>query len=94
MDWPALMWHMAGLLAPALVLAPVVVGVSRLLWRPAGTGLWQGAGRQLALNLAACALTLLAGLALTGHDGRMLTYAALCLASAACQGWLLGLSKK
>lgn len=91
MDWPALMWHIAGLLAPALTVALGVVGLSRLLWRPQGTSLWRGAGRQLALNLVACTLTLLAGLVLAGHDGRMLTYVALCLVSAACQGCLLKL---
>ena len=35
-----------------------------------------------------CLAVLVGGLVLSGHDGRMATYAALVLASAACQAWL------
>lgn len=82
-----LFWHLLGLVAPALVLAPAVVLTSRVLGRrPARAPGWQ---RQLAINLGVCVLVLAAGLVLTGHDGRMATYAALVLASSACQAWLL-----
>ncbi|HMN20319.1 MAG TPA: hypothetical protein PKA16_02890 [Ottowia sp.] len=82
-----LFWHLAGFMAPALVLAPAVVLVSRLPgWRSARAGAWR---RELAFNLGACLLVLVAGLLLSGHDGRMATYAALVLASAGCQAWLL-----
>lgn len=82
-----LFWHLAGFVAPALVLAPGVVLASRLLVRqPARAPAWR---LQLAFNLGACVLVLLAGLVLAGHDGRMATYAALVLASAGCQAWLL-----
>lgn len=82
-----LFWHAAGFLAPALVMASAVVGLSWLLWRRrlAGHERW----RQWIANLAVCELVLMGGLALTGHDGRMLTYAALALASASCQAWLM-----
>lgn len=84
-------WHLAGFLAPALMLAPAVVLASRLLWRGAAGGLWS----QVAANAAVCVGVLLAGLALTGHDGRMGTYAALVLASAGCQAlWMWGCIKK
>lgn len=82
-----LFWHLLGLVAPALVLAPGVVLASRVLGpRPARAPSWR---RQVAINLAVCVLVLVAGLVLSGHDGRMATYAALVLASAACQAWLL-----
>ena len=82
-----LFWHLAGLFAPALVLAPGVVGASRLLVRrPGRAPTWRC---QLVSNLAACLLVLLAGLLLSGHDGRMATYAALVLVSSVCQAWLL-----
>ncbi|MDO5289793.1 MAG: hypothetical protein Q4F13_09205 [Pseudomonadota bacterium] len=83
-----LFWHVAGFLAPALVLASAVVGLSWLLWRRqrlAARDRW----RQWVANLMVCELVLLGGLMLTGHDGRMLTYAALVLASASCQAWLM-----
>lgn len=82
-----LFWHLLGLLAPALVLAPGVVLMSRLLARqPVRASAWR---RQLAINLGVCVLVLAAGLVLSGHDGRVATYAALVLASSACQAWLL-----
>lgn len=87
MDFLGLFWHVAGLMAPALVLAPAMVLVSRALDRKAKPRLpWLA---QTAINFGVCLGVLVAGLVLTGHDGRMATYAALVLASAACQAWLV-----
>lgn len=83
MSYADLFWHFAGLLAPALVLAPGMVLASRLLrLRPAGKLGWWA---QVGINLAVCVTVLVAGLVVLGHDGRITTYAALMLASAACQ---------
>jgi predicted MFS family arabinose efflux permease len=86
MDFSDLFWHLAGFMAPALVLAPAMVLVSRVSGPksvPARTMI-----AQAAINFGVCLAALLGGLVVTGHDGRMGTYAALVLASAACQAWL------
>lgn len=86
MDWLDFTWHVAGLVAPALVLAPAMVLASRF-WGPkkAKALAWPA---QAAINFMVCLAVLVGGLVLSGHDGRMATYAALVLASAACQAWL------
>lgn len=86
MDWLDLLWHVAGFVAPALVLAPAMVLVSRFFGQKKAAAIaWPA---QAAINFMVCVAVLLAGLVLSGHDGRMTTYAALVLASAACQAWL------
>lgn len=86
MTYANLFWHLLGWLLPAIVLAPAMVLASRLLWgRPAGVRSWR---RQVGLNLGVCVLVLLGGLLWFGADGRMGTYGALVLASAACQAVL------
>jgi peptidoglycan/LPS O-acetylase OafA/YrhL len=85
MDLAGLIWHVAGLLAPALF---VPAGLAALLWpfdkrKPPARILLA----RIAINFIVCAVVLLAGLALTGHDGRMTTYAALALTCAAVQAW-------
>lgn len=85
MDLIDLVGHVAGFLAPALGVGAGVALLARLLDRkalPARTLL-----KNCAINFAVCAAVLLAGLALSGHDGRMLTYVALALACAAAQAW-------
>ena len=77
-------WQLVGFCLPALVLAPVMALIGR--WLGPGRGgalsaLWRQAGVNAAVGLA----VLLAGLVLTGHDGRMVTYAALVLALATAQ---------
>lgn len=85
MDLIDLIWHLAGFLAPALFVAPLVVGLSLVLGRKraAATG-WRS---RIAINLTVCVAVLVLGLVLTGQDGRMLTYGALVLASAATAWW-------
>lgn len=82
-------WHLSNLFGPALGMALLAPTLAKLLWRQALRSVrW----RSLALGtFVACALVLLAGLLLTGHDGRMSTYAALVLVAALVlwwRGWL------
>ncbi|WP_147476836.1 hypothetical protein [Vandammella animalimorsus] len=82
------MAHFGALLLPAWALAALLVGLSRALLRRAH---WR---MRAWVNLLAAgllgSLVLLAGLLLTGEDGRMESYAALLLALASLQAWAAG----
>lgn len=80
-----ILWHLLNLLLPAAGMALLVPALAKLVWRRelasvrfARLGAWVG---------AASALTLLAGLLITGRDGRMATYAATVMASALALWW-------
>ena len=78
-----LIWHLAGFIAPALFVAlGVVLAAGLLTGKKTST---RGFGWQLGINFAVGLAVLLAGLVLAGHDGRMLTYAALVVAVATSQ---------
>jgi len=80
------LFHLLNLLAPALGLGVVAAALSKLLWR---AGLGGVPWRRLAGWACTAALLALAGgLAITGRDGRMATYAAMVLASAAALWWV------
>jgi hypothetical protein len=79
-------WHLAAFVAPALVLAVGLALTSRILGKNSTPRLALPA--QVAINFAVGVAVLVAALAWTGQDGRMLTYAALVLACAASQAWL------
>ncbi len=82
-----LLWHFGGFALPALVLAPGMVLAGQFLDKkrlPARV-----LTAQAAIHFVVLLAVLLAGLVLTGRDGRMLTYGALVLASASTQ-WALG----
>ena len=79
-------WHLAAFVAPALVLAVGLALTSRILGKNSIPRLALPA--QAAINFAVGVAVLVAALAWTGQDGRMLTYAALVLACAASQAWL------
>ena len=74
-------WHLANFMLPALVMAPGMVLAARWVYRNHPPALSLPA--QIAINFVVCLAVLVAGLAASGHDGRLLTYAALVLASAA-----------
>jgi hypothetical protein len=81
-DW---FWHIANFIAPAFWL-----GLALAVWdglvNPKSARSWAALRRWwrgLLLDWAIGIAVLLAGLLITGHDGRMLTYAALALAVAA-----------
>ena len=78
-------WHIVNFFAPALVLGGLAAAATRWLWRRELSGvsvarLWLWAG-------AAAALASIAGLVLFGHDGKMLTYGAMVVASAGALWW-------
>ena len=78
-------WHLSNFFGPALGLALVAPALAKLLWR---RELRTVAWRSLAgWTFGVCAAVLLAGLVITGRDGRMLTYAAMVLAAALALWW-------
>ena len=78
--------HLINLLLPAVVLGLLSASISKLLWR---TALRAVTWRRLAgWACTAALLALLAGLVLSGRDGRMATYAGMVLASAASLWWV------
>jgi uncharacterized membrane protein len=78
--------HLLNLLLPAVVLGALSAGLSKLFWRSA---LQSVAWRRLAAwSGGAALLALLAGLVVSGRDGRMATYVAMVVASAAALWWV------
>jgi len=75
-----LFWHLVDFVLPAAAVGALSAALCKGLWRrslarvPWFTLAWQSAAAGLAV--------LVAGLALTGHDGKMVTYAALVVACA------------
>ncbi|MFT4267393.1 MAG: hypothetical protein QM586_09255 [Xenophilus sp.] len=86
MTLPALLNHLLNFVLPALAVALLLAPGARLLvkQRAGAPALWL----QVAILFAAGVLVLLAGLALTGRDGRIGTYGALVAVGATLQ-WLL-----
>lgn len=84
--------HLLNFMAPALFVALGLVMLARLMGRffrskkPLRQSLWA----QVAIIFIANMLVLTVGLVFFGNDGKMLTYAALVLCAAVCQGVLLG----
>ncbi len=78
-------WHLLNLFGPAIGLGLIAPTLAKLLWRRALAGVaWRGLAQWVA---GTGALVTLAGLLLFGRDGRMATYAALVLTTAAVLGW-------
>ena len=81
MDPLNLFWHLANFVLPAVGVGALTAALCKLLWRrslartPWITLAWQASAAGLAV--------LVAGLVITGHDGRMITYAGLVVACAA-----------
>jgi Na+/H+-dicarboxylate symporter len=75
-----LFWHLANFVLPAIVVGALSAGLCKLIWRRA---LARSAWWTLAWQASAAGLAVLvAGLVVTGHDGRMITWAALVVACA------------
>ena len=83
MDFVDFFWHLAGFLLPAAALAAGMVLLLRVRGRGSPGEL--GWPAQLAFHFGVGVAVLVAGLVLSGRDGRLLTYAALVLVSAATQ---------
>ncbi|SFU63710.1 hypothetical protein SAMN05216350_103283 [Polaromonas sp. YR568] len=84
--------HLLNLVLPAAALALLLVAVSRVFGgffgskRPLAYS-WYA---QAAIVFVANVVVLAAGLVFFGHDGKMLTYAAMVAGAAVCQWVLLG----
>ena len=85
MSFLDLLWHLLDFAAPALLLGAISATAAKSLWRaPLRTTPWLNLGSSAA---AASLLACLAGLVITGRDGKMVTYAAMVLACAASLWW-------
>lgn len=78
--------HLLNFMAPAAAVALVLVLCARFVGARAPSGV--SALRQWVVVFGVGLLVLAGGLALWGRDGKMLTYAALVLATASCQ-WVM-----
>ena len=85
MDALDLFWHIANFVLPAVAVGGLTAALCKLFWR---RGLARTAWFTLAWQASAAGLAVLvAGLVITGHDGRMVTWAALVVVCAAVP-WL------
>ena len=78
-------WHLLNLFGPAIGLALIAPSLAKLLWRRELKSVrWV---RLSGFVLAACALVTIAGLVAFGHDGKMMTYAAMVAVCALALWW-------
>jgi hypothetical protein len=78
-------WHILNFLAPALVTALLSSTLAKVLWRSKLRAVpWT---RLCAVGTAAAAVALVGGVILTGHDGRMATYAGMVVMTAVSLWW-------
>ena len=79
------LWHLLNLFAVPLMLGLLAPALAKLFWPQALKGRpWR---RLAAQCFGCCALLTVGGLALSGHDGRTTTYAAMVLACTAVLVW-------
>ena len=79
------LWHLLNFFAPALVVGAVAALLTKgLWWRELKSVRWT---RLAGVAMAASAVVLVAGLVLTGHDGKMVTYGAMVVACALSLWW-------
>ncbi len=80
MDALDLFWHLANFVLPAVGVGSLTAALCKLFWR---RSLARTSWFTLAWQASAAGLAVLAaGLMITGHDGRMLTWVALVVACA------------
>jgi hypothetical protein len=77
--------HLVNLIVPALALAAVAAALAKWAWRAelAASSWWRLALAAASVNV----VVTLVGLVWTGRDGKMATYAAMVLATAATLWW-------
>ena len=81
------LWHLLNFFAPAVGVGLIASGFAKLLWRrDLKSARWLTLA---AWATGACAVTLMAGLIVFGHDGKMATYAAM-VGACALSLWLVG----
>ncbi len=80
MDALDLFWHLANFVLPAIVVGALTAALCKAFWRRtlARTSWFTLAWQSSAAGL----VVLIAGLVITGHDGRMVTWAGLVIACA------------
>jgi hypothetical protein len=79
------LWHLLNFFVPAIGVGLLAAAGAKLLWRrELGPVSWR---RLASWSAGAGAVTLLVGLVIFGRDGRVATYAALVVASAAALWW-------
>jgi len=72
------LWHLLNFFAPAFGVGLLTSAFAKLLWRrELKSARW---GRLALWATSGCALVLVAGLVVFGHDGKMATYAAMTVA--------------
>ena len=87
MGFTDLLWHLLNFFAPAAGMGLIAPLLAKLLWRRALAGAsWT---RLIGGVTVACAVVLVAGLVVFGHDGKMATYGAMVLVCALTL-WALG----
>jgi hypothetical protein len=75
-----LFWHLANFVLPAIAVGALTAALCKLFWR---RSLARASWFTLAWQASAAGLAVLvAGLVITGHDGRMITWAGLVLVCA------------
>ena len=80
MDALDLFWHIANFVLPAIAVGALTAALCKAFWR---RSLARASWFSLAWQASAAGLAVLvAGLVITGHDGRMATWAALVVACA------------
>ena len=80
------LWHLLNFVAPALGVALLAASLAKMAWR---RDLAAVSWRRLVLCAAGVGvLVLIAGLVVFGRDGKMVTYAALVVASAVALWWV------
>jgi hypothetical protein len=79
------LWHLLNFFAPAVVVGALAAGLTKLFWRNQLKSV--PFTRLAAWAVAAGAVALVAGLVVTGRDGKMSTYGALVVANAVSLWW-------
>lgn len=88
MDALGATWHLLNFLAPAAGIGLISSTLAKLAWRRDLAGVpWRSLA---AWSTTGSALAAIAGLWLSGRDGRMSTYLAMVLASAVALWWRCG----
>jgi len=78
-------WHVLNLIVPALGVGMLSAAGAKLLWRRELAGRrWRVLARDASL---ACAVVLVAGLVVFGHDGKLATYGAMVVVCALTLWW-------
>lgn len=79
-------WHLLNFFAPAVGVGLVAPLLAKLLWRRELARV--GWARLSAWSVAGCAIVLVAGLVVFGHDGKFATYAAMVTVCALTLWWV------